>query len=328
MSRPAATRLGVTASGERLDAVLPLTAPDAERAQILFRSLEAFLEPLGTCYVVTPDHDVAAVSARVPGGRYAVVPESEVVPEIGYFRTTARLRAKLRLVGPPIHGWFVQQLVKLAVADRVAPPFYLTLDADVICVRPTGYDDLVPGGRAVLQTTPPNHPEWNDDAERVLGLPRSGRQYGVTPAVLSRDAVRALARHLQGRVAPRWGELASWLPPGRARDVAGSWRSHLLRSLPWTEYALYGTFVEGTGLLEEHHVLGGPDALYANAVWIESQFEEWNAAATFDPENDFCFSVVQSATRIPPDRVWAKVEPYVGAAAPRERSKPGAPTSS
>ena len=298
--------------------MLPLTAGDAERAQILFRSLATFFEPLGTCHVVVPDEDVALVRSRVPGDAYVVVAESEVVPEIAWFRNTARIRARLRIVGPPMHGWFIQQLVKLAIAEQVQTPFYLTLDADVLCVRPTRYEDLVRDARAVVQTTAPNHPEWNDDAERVLGLPRSGRQYAVTPAVLSRDAVAALARHLATRVDPRARALALRLPHGRARELVASWRSHLLRKLPWTEYAVYGTFLEATGLFERYHVLAGEDAIYGNAVWMESQFDEWDAAATFGRSDGFCFSIVQSATRIPPERVWAKVEPHLRPRTERE----------
>jgi hypothetical protein len=296
---------------DRLDAVLPLTTGDVERAQILFRSLERFFEPLHTCFVVAPDHDLAAVRRRVPRERYSVLGESEVIPEIAYFRVTARLRGKLRVVGPPIHGWFVQQLVKLAIAPRIGTAFYLTLDADVFCVRPTRYRDLVREGRALVQTSPPNHPEWNDDAERVLGLPRSGRQYAVTPAVLSRDAVTALARHLEGRVPPRLQRLAARAPHPRVRDVLASWRSFLLRNLPWTEYAVYHTFLEQTGLFDAYHVLGGDDAIYANVVWMESQFEDWNADAIFHGDGGPCFSAVQSATRISPDQVWAKIEQHL-----------------
>jgi hypothetical protein len=275
-----------------LDAVLPLTAADSSRAQILFRSLDALFEPLGTCYVVAPDRDAESVRAAVPDLRYVVLRDSDVIPEIGYFRVMARLRAKLHLVGPPFHGWYLQQLVKLAIADRVATPFYLTLDADVICVRPTAYDDLVRGGRALVQTTPPNHPEWNDDAERVLGLPRSGRQYAVTPAVLSSDAVHELADHVQRRVRRHLRRFVSW-------------RSYLLRNLPWTEYALYFTFLERTGLFDRYCVHGGRDSIYSNCVWMESEFEDWDPAADV-PGATFRFSVVQSATRIPPDRVWTK----------------------
>ena len=304
---------------ELLDAVLPLTAADSSRAQILFRSLEALFEPLGTCYVVAPDGDATTVRAQVPRGRYVVLGDADVIPEIGYFRTIARLRAKLRLVGPPIHGWFVQQLAKLAIADRISTRFYLTLDADVICVRPTRYEDLVVDGRALVQTTPPNHPEWNDDAERVLDLPRSGRQYGVTPALLSSEAVRRLTRHLAGRVDPRLRRLATRLPPGLPRSVLAGWRSFLLRNLPWTEYVLYHTFLEQTGRFGRYHVDGGLDAIYSNCVWMESQFEDWDPAADV-PDATFRFSIVQSSTRIAPERVWAKVGPYLAERSATNRS--------
>ena len=294
-----------------LDAVLALAGGDLERALLLFRSLEVFFEPLGTCYVVTPDRDADFVRRRLPPGPYVVVPESEIVPEIGYFWSVARLRAKLRLVGPPIHGWYVQQLVKLSVAERVATPFYLTLDADVLCVRPTGYNDLVRDGRAIVQTTPPNHPEWNDDAERVLALPRSGRQYGVTPAVLSRDAALELASYLEGRVDRRMRRFAENLPPGRVRDVVGSWRSFLFRNLPWTEYALYHTFLERTNRFDAYHVNGGVDVLYGNCVWMESEFESWDLTASDGDVAAPPFSIVQSATRIPPAAIRAKIESYL-----------------
>ena len=258
----------------RLDAVLPLAPHDLERARILFRTLEHFFEPLGTCWVVVPDAAVDEVRPHVPRDRYEVVADSDVVPE-------------LRAASAP-HGWSVQQLMKLAIAEWIATPFYLTLDADVICVRRTRYDDLVRDGRAVAQTTKPHHPEWNDDAARVLGMPRSSRQHGVTPAVLARDAVLALQAHLDG----------------------DGWRARLLRELPWTEYALYHTFLEGVGLRHAYHRDGGDRALYGNSVWIESQWRGWLPKA----DGRYCFSVVQSATRVPAEAVWRRVEPYLAAA--------------
>ena len=252
----------------RVDAVLPLAAHDLERAQILFLTLERFFEPLGTLWVVAPDAELEPVRARVPFGE--VLADSEVVPELAD--------------GATPHGWHVQQLVKLAIADRAASPFYLTLDADVICVRRTRHHDLVHDGRALAQITKPHHPEWNDDAERVLGLPRSGRQYGVTPALLSREGVVALQRHL-----------------------GGGWRARLLRELPWTEYALYNTFLEATGQWTRRHVSGGDRCIYGNDVWIGSQWPGWRPKA----DGRYFFSVVQSATRVPAADVLERVERYL-----------------
>jgi hypothetical protein len=64
-----------------------------------------------------------------------------VIPEFRLFRPEGCRLSK----GPGqwISGWFVQQLVKLSIARIVSSPFYLTLDADVMCVRHTEYTDLV-----------------------------------------------------------------------------------------------------------------------------------------------------------------------------------------
>jgi hypothetical protein len=256
----------------RLDAVLPLTPSDAERARILFASLERFFEPLGACFVVAPE------PLDVPGW-CTVVAETDLVPE-------------LRTLHPRPPGWYVQQVVKLAIAERVETPVYLTLDADVFCVRPTRFDDLVRGGRALAQITPPHHPEWNDAAEAILGLPRSGRQHGVTPALLVRDGVRALAEHLESR------------EPG--------WRRFLLRNTGWTEYALYNTFLEAMGRWDALHVDGGEQAIYGNCVWMSGQWDDWR----FRADGPYRFSVVQSSTRIPPRDVGERVEVVLAAASP------------
>jgi hypothetical protein len=44
---------------------------------------------------------------------------------------------------------------------------------------------------------------------------------------------------------------------------------------------------------------------------MESQFDSWAAEEVFARPNGFCFTIVQSATRIPPERVLAKVEPHL-----------------
>jgi len=48
-----------------------------------------------------------------------------------------------------IQGWYLQQLIKLAIAEHIKTDFYLTLDADVICVKPVYFSDLVKDGCAV-----------------------------------------------------------------------------------------------------------------------------------------------------------------------------------
>jgi hypothetical protein len=264
------------------DAVLPVVARDRERADLLVESLERHCPDLATCWIVAPGADLAALR-HLEGGRYRLLDERELLPG------RPGVLARRRLREP---GWYLQQLLKLAIAECVATPHYLTLDADVVCLRTVTAQDLLPGGRAVVQVARDGvHADWYEWAERVLGLRRSGWRHGVTPAVLSVAAVRELAEHVGGR----------------------DWRRTLMDALPWTEYALYHTFLEATGRFDAHHVRVERDVLYGESVWDAEGFAAWDPARAFaGPDSPF-FAVVQSRAGIDPARVRERLAPLLRA---------------
>lgn len=280
---------------ETLDAVLPLVARDLTRfRELLAPSLERFLEPLATCWVIVPDQDVELVNAALPSALFRVMSETELVPPLQETSQT--------------DGWFKQQLIKLAFARRSTSPYYLTLDADVLCTRPTRYSDLVLDARAAvaLEDGDP-HSGWYWWAEQALGVVRSGRSHAVTPAVLSVEAVALLAQYVRSGCSPDWkpGKAA----PGQIDELA---LAALLRRLPWTEYALYYTFLEHFGFFDTYHFVS-PTPLYGNCVWIADapRFDAWNPAKSFDGGAGFCFTVIQSAAALDLGEVVARVRPYI-----------------
>ena len=173
-----------------MDAVLPLCERDLERALILVRSLRAHALGLENFWVITPASQLESVRERLTpelGSRIRTVSETEVVPELRSFG---------------MGGWQVQQIIKLAMADRVESDFYLTLDADVICTRPVQLDELVRDGRAPVHVLDEDiRPAWYAWAAAVLGLTpvRQRILHNVTPTLLSRGGVLALAQHLERR---------------------------------------------------------------------------------------------------------------------------------
>jgi hypothetical protein len=276
---------------DSIDAVLPLAPPDFERAKILFASLCHFSTPLGTLWVVTPDEAAGEAARIVPAGiEHRILGESQLIPEVE------------EMADPP-SGWFVQQLVKLAIAKHVATDFYLTLDADVVCARRFTVDELIRDGRAVSNRRegPRFEPDWYDWAARVLGLPGSRFVHGVTPAMLSRTAVIDLQGYL--------GERA-----GRGR----TWRRYLLDSVPWTEYVLYFTWLEAEGRYDEFHFPGGhgADTIYGNSLWLpEQDLASWDAEKAFGGGVPYQFVVIQSNhPHITTDDVAARVGPFIGLA--------------
>ena len=287
-------------NASRLDAVLPLRPSDCERARLLLRTLEWFFEDLETLWIVTPDDALGEVEAKVSHPRARFLSETEVVPELGFYRT---LYATSLILRRCLMGWYVQQLIKMSAASFVGTPFYLTLDADVLCVRPLRTADLVRDGRGVCKRHGLDvHADWYAQAERILSLPRSGFTHGVTPTVLSREGMLALHAYLAGRASPIWRRLGG--------PLAG-WRGFLLRHLPWTEYALYFTFLEAQGLFERYHVPFPGTRLYGHSVWQDGNFEAWQPAELLLGDDAPFFCVVQSSLGIDPRRVWEKIGPFL-----------------
>jgi uncharacterized protein DUF6492 len=84
-----------------------------------------------------------------------------------------------------------------------------------------------------------------------------------------------------------------------------------LRNLPWTEYALYNTFLEATNLYDRYYVDEIGRGLYGNSVWTRGEFASWQPEKSFCGQGDFFFSVVQSNTQLTAAEVWEKVRQYI-----------------
>ena len=298
-------------TGLKLDAVLPLTNKDYARFEILRKSLERFFPDIGTCWVIVSDREYDSVSVGIRDDRYRVIAESTIIPELRFYDL---VRVVFGRRHRPLSGWVTQQLRKLAIAQYVKSPFYLTIDADVICTRVVRYSDLIRDGRALAEKRRLNlHQSWYERAGRVLGVPSvSGWYHNLAPALLSREAVMMLQEHLAGRVSHTLRVLSgllAWQPT--LKNTLVSWRSHLLRNLPWTEYALYYTFLEATGLFDRYHTVDAGCALEGNSVWTRERFASWLPEASFCGERSFFFTVIQSSLEIPANEVWEKVRPYL-----------------
>lgn len=238
------------------------------------------LEQLGQFFVVTPAEQVDgvlnAVFSVTRDPRFIVLSEVELLhplqfnsplrswrPVIDLFRKADGLIfSRLRLIASDYRrlvkiylkgraGWYIQQLVKLAVSSRVKTAFYMCLDDDVICIKPFGLDDLVQNGKALCQVeTKEDYSRIYKDpfasneyrtkisrtqaAARLLRLTRPDHYcstcYSETPVLLSTQAVRGLATYLD-------------------RLYRRDWRQTLLERLGcWTEYPLYFQYLEGRGM--------------------------------------------------------------------------------
>jgi hypothetical protein len=279
-----------------MNAILPLklnggkNTGNRARCGILFSSLAAFAEPgfFERILVVVPPEDRETAQklcdewASLP---LAVVEEHEYLPALRHRR---------------VPGSFRQMAIKLHAANHFDTPFFLTLDADVILCKRLRRSDLFSGTRALLEPCPRDiHPLWWICSARILGLRASltGPGMSVTPAILARSICLRLFDDLELRYRRNWAETLL-----------------RLRSLVWTEYALYYLSAEAHGTIRDYHVTAGVEGegriFCPAAVWSRSQFDSWNVEECFDPAVPGFFTVVQSNTRISPDAVRRRLAPY------------------
>ncbi len=236
------------------------------RTSFLLRSFIKYFRQTDLCefLIVCPSRDVSAIDALLKSltadPRFKLLPEGDLVSE--------------SKVGQ-LNGWVNQQLLKLAVAHRIRSSHYVTLDSDILCVKPFGYTDLLSDGKAIANT------ETVEDYRRIyteifclkeesiktaryqkaaelLGYKRpkslSSMFFGETPCVLHARSVIKLTEYLEER-------------------FKKSWIQTLGDSHGWTEYSLYFQFMEMTGQLRATYVLGGCDEVLdlERSVWQDSR---------------------------------------------------------
>jgi len=185
-----------------------------------------------------------------------------------------------------VRPWQRQQVIKLNAPAMTDAEFVLTLDPDVLTLKPITRDLLLPGGRALLEPEPRSvHPRWWRDSADLLdvdpGLHRRG--LNVTPAVLA----TAILKELQGRLEAVGGR---------------PWMDILLTSYcDWTEYTLYLLAAERASLVEHHHLWaddpGAPAHLHVDpalSIWGRADASRTEVDQLFRAGDPGLFAIVQS----------------------------------
>lgn len=222
--------------------VTPSHAPDVASFARLHASVVRNTEPHVRHVVAVPERDVDLFRG-LDTGRLDVRGYRDVLPRT-FVSTTGLARlpglprgyrigaVNARRPWPPIRGWILQQVVKLALVSELADDVAVLVDSDVVVVRPLEESRFRTG-----------------DAVRLYRLPG-----GITPTMTRHLAWRSTAlRVLQPaqpeRDTPDYiSAFASWSPEQvrrclrRVEEVTGRrWHDVLGGSLQLSEFILYGT---------------------------------------------------------------------------------------
>lgn len=191
--------------------VLPVTSDDVSRCVVLFNSL--LLVPKGVVFemlIYVPDNQYDLIKQALEGLVSNLNFTANIISESHLFQ---------RKKQPNAYPYAIQMAIKLLVSRVVKTSYYLTLDADVILLRPLSIDQmLVPlddGANhdscdyechdSILKNSSNaisfeikalyeheerhlHHPDWWIGSENILNIPSENpylQGFGVTPALLS-----------------------------------------------------------------------------------------------------------------------------------------------
>jgi hypothetical protein len=158
------------------------------------------------------------------------------------------LTLSLRRPWPPVRGWIVQQIVKIAGTAALDARAVLVVDSDAVLLRRPTLDELTQDGRpwnfrndTGITRGMDRHVLWHNVARRLLGV--SGVVSAPAPdyispiAVWDPEIVRSLTDHIT-------------LSTGR------NWIDAIAAELHFSEFIAYGVFVDH--VLGDVPTFGGP----------------------------------------------------------------------
>lgn len=212
--------------------ITPSFAPDFELCSDLNRSVLAYSPESVRHQIIVPASDLNLFS-RLANSRTLIRCEDDFLPRS--FVSFGKYKINLAHPFPPVRGWILQQVVKLAAVAACTENVALLVDSDIEFVRPITAESFVRNGAVRFYRKPeaiderlPRHMIWHRVARSLLGLPTPEAPYtDYISSLLAWDP--SIVRRLLEQITTTTGR--PW-----AAAVAGQ--------LHFSEWTLYGVFVD------------------------------------------------------------------------------------
>lgn len=217
--------------------ITPTHRRDIERFSLLCESIDQLVYGYQRHYVIVNDDDVP-VFERFDSGRRTVLPGSRFLPTwlrlMPAFLMRNRRRVWFSLRSGPVHGWHVQQILKISAASQLPEARFCLVDSDNVFFRAFDVGAYAGGDYTPLYLAPaaiaadsPLHANWAVNCGRLLG----------------HDPIAFPADDHIGNVIV-WDKATLLAMIGTIEQVTGrNWVEALCRTRSFSEYLLYGYFV-------------------------------------------------------------------------------------
>jgi hypothetical protein len=268
----------------------PTHAKDIERFDLLCESMDRYVTGHERHYVIVNDDDLP-LFRKYASDRRVIAPSSAYLPSWLWaaprFLAFNGRRVWVSPIAKPIHGWHVQQLLKISGALQATEDRACLVDSDNLFFREFDARSYACGektplylNRAALSGREPKHAVWTRNAFRLLGLPEPlfpADDYVGNIIVWDKEALQAMT--------------------GEIRLATGmNWQLALCRTRQFSEYLLYGHFVAHAPQFRERHRI--VEKSLACAYWDEEQLDEtWVRAMLENAEPQMVALCIQSYSR-------------------------------
>lgn len=225
----------------------PTYGRDLELCTLLCESVDRHVKSFSKHYLLVPDCDLSLFT-HFEGERRTVLPASQFLPE--WLRPLPRIIQRKRrqfwwsFRAKPVSGWHVQQLIKIAAAISLPHQRYCILDSDVVFFRDfdlsqSRYPNPIPLLNMHDEVTPGQfrHARWVETSHELLGLPM--------PPFPASDFIGHIIF---------WDQQTTQAMATRIEAVTNlHWIEALCRVREFSEYMLYGYFVENDAGFSARH---------------------------------------------------------------------------
>ncbi|MBR0696888.1 DUF6492 family protein [Bradyrhizobium lablabi] len=216
----------------------PTYGRDLKICTLLCESVDRHVTSFGRHYLLVPDCDLP-LFAPLASERRVIIPASAFLP--GWLRPLPRMIQRKRrqfwwsLRAKPVSGWHVQQFLKIAATITLPHERFCILDSDIVFFRDFDlarfeYPNTIPLLKIDDEVTAdqPRHSRWLETSHRLLGLP--------TPPFPAADFIGHIIF---------WDKQTTRALAERIEAVTGvSWIEALCKTREFSEYLLYGFFVQ------------------------------------------------------------------------------------
>ncbi len=164
----------------RLAVITPSYEPDFGLCEDLSRSVLENSPETVHHHIIVPRRDLE-LFARLAGPRTHIRCEADFLPSSFVPMPFSKFTVNFRRPFPPVRGWILQQVLKLAAAAAFREDAIVLVDSDIEFIRPFTPETFVRQGVVRFYRNPnavderlPRHMIWHRVARALLGLPPPG----------------------------------------------------------------------------------------------------------------------------------------------------------